>query len=179
VGGKSDTSLDLFNSPNNAVPVITNQPVHEQVIGQTKTLEIPVPVTHPQWGDKFADHIAWLGKNEITSAMIKIHPEELGPIEINIKVVKDVASVNIISHSAQVRDIMDQAIPKLRDVMSAQGLNLSEVQISADQRGNAFAQNNNNQQQQDEAAVFYDGDEDVQMVSSVKKPPKGLVDYFA
>ncbi|RUR05253.1 flagellar hook-length control protein FliK [Legionella sp. km772] len=181
VGVKSDSKpQDLISSLSNniAMPVVTNQPT--QLIAPPKSLEIPVPVNHPQWGDQFADHIAWLGNNDIKSAVIKIHPEDLGPIEINVKVVKDAASVNIISHSAQVRDVMDQAIPKLRDMMSAQGLNLAEVQISADQRsGNAFAQNNNSQQQQNEAGIYSEGEDEVQLVSTVKKPPKGLVDYFA
>lgn len=185
VGTKSDSKPDeLVNLPTGATAVaapmamVTNQPSH--LIGQPKSLDIPVPVTHTQWGDQFAEHIAWLGKNDVKSAVIKLNPEELGPIEISVKVVKDTASVNIVSHSAQVRDVMDQAIPKLRDMMSAEGLNLSDVQISADQRsGNAFAQNNNNNQQANDGTVFTEGDEEVQMVSSVKKPPKGLVDYFA
>lgn len=182
MGDKSDSKSDdlvssLSNTSTPPMPVVTNQP--QQIIGQPKSLEIPVPVTHPQWGDKFADHIAWMGNNDVKSAVIKIHPEELGPIEISVKVEKNSASVNIISHSAQVRDVMDQAIPKLRDMMSTEGLNLAEINISADQRsGNAFAQQNNSQQQNDGTA-FTDGDEEVQMVSTVKKPPKGLVDYFA
>lgn len=184
MGDKSDSkSDDLVSSLSNAssttssMPVVTNQP--QQIIEQPKSLEIPVSVIHPQWGDKFADHIAWMGNNDVKSAVIKIHPEELGPIEISVKVEKDSALVNIISHSAQVRDVMDQAVPKLRDMMSTEGLNLTEINISVDQRsGNAFAQQNNSQQQNDGTA-FTEGDEEVKMVSTVKKPPKGLVDYFA
>jgi flagellar hook-length control protein FliK len=123
----------------------------------------------------------WLGQNDIKSAVIKISPEELGPIEINVKVVKDNASVNIISHSAQVRDLVDQAIPRLRDMMAEQGLNLSDVQVNAEQRSNQFAQsgNSNNDQQHEATSSASDADDEIQLISSVKKGPKRLVDYFA
>ncbi len=181
VGGKSDTaSQDLIDAANNTAMGHANQPGQIQLAAQPKALDIPVPLHHPEWGDKFADHVVWLGQNDIKSAVIKIHPEELGPLEISVKVVKDSASVNIISHSAQARDIVDQAIPRLRDMMAAQGLTLSDVQVNVDQRsGNSFAQNNNNEPQQQEASGFSDADDEVQFVTSVKKPPKGLVDYFA
>ena len=173
-----DSKIDVTANVNNALamPVVS----HMQSAVEAKTLDIKLPVTHPQWDSQFTDHIAWLGKNDIKSAVIKITPDELGPIEINIKMVKDGASVNIISHSAQVRDIVDQAIPKLRDMMITQGLNLADVQVTVDQRsGNAFAQNNNNQSHEGEAAGFDEGDDEVQMVSTINKPPKGLIDYFA
>ncbi len=46
-------------------------------------------------------------------------------MEISVKMVKDSAVVTINSHSAQVRDSVDQAIPRLRDMMAEQGVNFS------------------------------------------------------
>ncbi|WBV67690.1 flagellar hook-length control protein FliK [Legionella pneumophila] len=53
----------------------------------------------------------------------------MGPLEINVKVVKDNASVNISTHSVYVKEIVDQAIPRLREMMAQQGINLSEVHM--------------------------------------------------
>jgi flagellar hook-length control protein FliK len=179
-GVKPEKADTLSNTANNAqMSALLNQPVREQV-SQQKALEIPVPVTNPQWGDKFSDHVVWLGQNDVKSAVINIHPEELGPLEINVKVVKDTATVTIASHSAQVRDIVDQAIPRLREMMADQGIHLSDVQINADQRSNQFSQNNgnNNEAQEDNSATGPDGE--TQLVSTIKKPPSDrLVDYFA
>jgi flagellar hook-length control protein FliK len=161
---------------NTQTQAVLPQPLHAQ---PQKTLDIPLPLNHAQWGDKFAEHIIWLGNNDIKSAVIKISPEELGPLEISVKVVKDSASVNILSHSMHVRDMVDQAIPRLRDMMADQGLNLANVHVSADTRSNnQFAQNNNSNDPQYEAS-FNETEEEPQLITSIKKPSKGLVDYFA
>lgn len=146
-----------------------------------KSLDIPVPLAHPQWGDKFSEHIVWLGQNDIKSAIIKIHPEELGPLEISVKVSKDAsASVNIISHSAHVKDLVDQAIPKLRDMMAEQGLNLSDVQVSTEQRSTSSHGRSDNNDHQAQGGGFIDApEEETQLVTTLKRPPKRLVDYFA
>lgn len=141
-----------------------------------KTVEISVPVNNPQWADKFSEQIAWLGQQGIKSAQIKIHPEDLGPIEINIKMDKNDASVNIVSHSAMVRDIIEQAMPKLRDMMAEQGLNLSDVHINSDQGSRQSSQGS---AQKEPDRSFVAPEDEIQLVSTPKKPPKRLVDYFA
>jgi flagellar hook-length control protein FliK len=167
------------NAANNAqASGLVNQSMPQGTPLAAKTLEIPVPVTSPQWGQQFSDHVIWMGNNDIKSAVIKIHPEDLGPIEISVKVVDNAASVNIVSHSAQVRDLVDQAMPRLRDMMSNQGLHLSDVQVSADKSSNQSSQNgyaNNGQQEMDSDGT----DDEVQLVTSVKKQSNRLVDYFA
>jgi flagellar hook-length control protein FliK len=140
-----------------------------------KTLDIPVDIRNSQWADKFSEHIVWLGHQGIKSALIRVNPEELGPLEISIKVVKDSASVNIVSHSSHVRDVVDQALPRLREMMAEQGLNLSEAHVGLGDNSQGFSQQNN--ERQDE--LFQSRDEEIQLSPLSKKPPKGLIDFFA
>jgi flagellar hook-length control protein FliK len=182
---KTDTqnSLVAFDdqlSANNQVVPAGNMPsgyqpqtTHEAV----KTISIPVQVTDPSWGENFSEHIVWLGTQEIKSAVLRVHPEELGPLEISVKVVKDNASVSILGHNADVKNIVDQAIPKLRDMMAEQGLNLTNVHIDFDQKSRQFSQNQN----RDEGAFNHEGLEnnEPELVTPLKRPPKGLIDYFA
>lgn len=177
----AQTAMNTVNSMHGQ-GVAQNQNISAQFTHtpiQPKALDIPLPLNHAQWGDKFSEHIVWLGKNDIQSALIKINPEELGPLEISVKVSKDSTSVTILSHSIQARDIVDQALPRLREMMAEQGLNLTDVQVSADQRSSQFSQNSSNQDSQNEYSFGREAEEEVQMITSAKKPPKGLVDYFA
>ncbi|MDF1929239.1 flagellar hook-length control protein FliK [Legionella pneumophila] len=107
-----------------------------------KNFSIPIHVNHSQWSEQLSEHIVWLGHQDVKSALIKIHPEELGPLEINVKVVKDNASVNISTHSVYVKEIVDQAIPRLREMMAQQGINLSEVHIGTDTSSRQGSQKN-------------------------------------
>ncbi len=145
-------------------------------IPEVKTLEIPVDLNHSQWTNKFSEHIIWLGHQGIKSALIKIHPEDWGPLEISIKVVKDSASVNINSHNSHVRDIVDQALPKLREMMSEQGLNLSDVHIGSDADSRPFAHHNN---VPSEEVLMINPDDEIQLTPLTKRPQEGIIDYFA
>lgn len=174
-GEKGPEELLARHTPLNNLDAngLANQPATNTT---AKTVEISVPVNNPQWADKFSEQIAWLGQQGIKSAQIKIHPEDLGPIEINIKMDKNDASVNIISHSAIVRDIIDQAMPKLREMMADQGLNLSDVHINSDQGSRQSSQGS---AQKEPDRSFVSPEDEVQLVTTPKKPPKRLVDYFA
>lgn len=142
---------------------------------ETQSLEIPVDINNSQWADKFSDQIVWLGQQGIKSALIKIHPEDLGPIEISIKVVKDSASVTINSHSSHVCSIVDQAMPRLREMMADQGLNLAEVHIGADTDPRQ-SQQQNSQSNQD---FVHHLDEEIQTTPLNHRQTQGLIDYFA
>ncbi len=145
------------------------------LITTTKTLSIPVALTDTQWENKFSEHIIWMGQNSVKSALIKLHPEELGPIEITIKVVKDNASVNITSHSGHVRDIVEQALPKLREMMSEQGLHLSEAHIGADSNSHQSNQQPTNPEQ----GFDTNTNDDVILTRINKRTTNSLIDYFA
>ncbi|CAM2867808.1 flagellar hook-length control protein FliK [Legionella worsleiensis] len=148
------------------------------VADKVKQLDISLPLTNAQWADKFSEHIVWMGQQGVKSATIKLNPEELGPLEINIKVIKDLASVNITSHTYHARDVVDQALPRLRELMADQGLNLSEVTVGMN--------DSSRQSEQNEQGFAAAPDESVQqsenepLVTQIKRqPPKGLIDYFA
>ncbi|HHF7375041.1 flagellar hook-length control protein FliK [Legionella bozemanae] len=139
-------------------------------------LAIPMEIDKPEWSKQFADHIIWLGQQEVKSAIIKINPEDLGPLEISIKVINDSASVNITTHTHQIRDIIDQSLPKLQAMMAEQGLNLSEVHIDSD--GSAHQSPQQNSSSQEETALAIEDEAGITPLKN-KKILKGLVDYFA
>lgn len=147
----------------------------------TQSLSIPVNVNNPQWSNQLSNHIVWLGGQEVKSASIKINPEDLGPIEISVKVDKDSASasVNIITHSAEVTQLVHDSLAKLKEMMADEGLNLSDVHVGSDKDANSsqFSQNGTPNQQQS----LNDGaDESLQQITPLtKQPPKGIIDYFA
>ncbi|HAT1595198.1 TPA: flagellar hook-length control protein FliK [Legionella pneumophila] len=140
-----------------------------------KNFTIPIHVNHSQWSNQLSEHIVWLGHQEVKSALIKIHPEELGPLEINVNVVKDNASVNISTHSVYVKEIVDQALPRLREMMAQQGINLSEVHIGTDTNSRQYSQQNHNV----DTDLVQSAEDNNKIISLTRHLPKGLVDYFA
>lgn len=162
-------NLSIMNPGN------TNQNVTELTHFDGKTIDIPTDINSSQWADRFSERIIWLENQGIKSAVIKLNPDDLGPLEISIKVVKDTASVNISTPSTHVRELVDQALPRLREMMESQGLNLGDVQISADANAKHKAQQDQNR----DDTLLRSNEEIVEVVTVNSRVTKGLIDYFA
>ena len=165
-------TLQPVISPTNAM--YTTQP--NWSVSAPKTLEIPTTLGSPQWADQFAEQVVWVGQSSSQSAVIKIHPEDLGPLEISVKVVDDLASVTITSHSSHVREMVDQAVPRLREMMAENGLSLVNTSIGSDGKSRQSQQQSGSSEQ---GGSGYVTDDKVLPSATPKKASKGLVDYFA
>jgi len=172
-------------APQQNVVTQVNVPVNHQVAAPASparphSLELPQNVFAPDWNSNFHQQVMWMGQQKIDSAVIKLHPEELGPLEVKIKISDDnVAQLNITAHTHQVRDIIEQALPRLRDMMNDQGLTLSHVNIESNANQRDTQQN---QQQTNAGQGFNQNNSDEQMVKETTTLPKkgsGMIDYFA
>jgi len=107
---------------------------------------VQTAITHPQWGQEFADKVVWLHQKAIPSAEINLNPRHLGPVSIHIDVDKEQANVSFQAHNPLVRDSIEAALPRLRDMLSAQNLNLGDVNVSQQQSGQKQSSNGFEQQ---------------------------------
>lgn len=109
--------------------------------------ELRAPLQHPRWPLELAQRVNWLAglKDGIHSAEIKLNPDHLGPLEVRVSLNQDQASIQFVSHHAAVREAIESAVPKLREMLGEQNLNLVDVNVSqqsfsGDQRQPATAQ---------------------------------------
>ncbi|PPK74445.1 flagellar hook-length control protein FliK [Methylobacter tundripaludum] len=88
------------------------------------------PLSHPEWNKDLGERIVWMNSRAIPSAEIRLNPPHLGPISVRVDVSDDQATVVFTAQHAAVRETLEASIPKLREMMSAQHLNLAEVNVS-------------------------------------------------
>jgi flagellar hook-length control protein FliK len=102
-------------------------------------------------------------------------PENMGPVEVRISVQDGSASVAFNAAHADTRAALEQALPRLREMFSTQGLNLSDASVSQQfSRGQP--------QKQAIGAIGSVGsvsDETTSSVVSVASARLGLVDTYA
>ncbi len=106
---------------------------------------VNVPVGGDGWGDAVADKVMWFSANKVSSAEIHLNPPDLGPLQVRVSTQQDQASVVFTSQHAAVRDALDQALPRLRDMMGNQGMQLLDVSVGGhtpQQQQQQFGQNN-------------------------------------
>lgn len=194
--GKSSMTSAEAPSLNSTSPVVPLPPAFASFTQASpdspilaRPLQVLTPVGQGEWTQQFNDEVLWLGSQQIKAAAIKVTPAELGPVEVNIKVVNDVATIQFNSHSGQVRELIEQAVPRLREMMQDQGIQLADVDVrdnSEEQQMKQQMQSNVDKEDKEEHLAFLnevngeEGSTKEELATEVvKKITKGLVDFFA
>jgi flagellar hook-length control protein FliK len=97
------------------------------------TVATPAPVSvtpqNPAWTQQVGERIQWMVNQQMQKAEIRLDPPELGSLEVRVVMQKDHAQVSFAAPHIQVRDALEAAIPRLREMLMDQGLNLADVDI--------------------------------------------------
>lgn len=106
--------------------------------------EIP-PMTkhfaHPEWNKEMGERVVWMHKQEIPSAELRLNPGHLGPVKIKIDISQEQVTVAFTAQHAAVKEALDAALPKLREMFSAHQLNLSDVSVAQEDAGQRQSRN--------------------------------------
>jgi hypothetical protein len=115
-----------------AAPGVTSDmiPFHRPVDNKTDIPAITRPLTHPGWSKDLGEQIVWMNNKAIPAAEIKLNPAHLGPISVRIDVNQDQATILFTAQHAEVKEAIEASIPKLREMLATQQLNLINVNIS-------------------------------------------------
>ncbi|OAI12391.1 hypothetical protein A1507_02590 [Methylomonas koyamae] len=99
----------------------------------TAAPQISRHLNHPEWNAELGEKLLWMHKQDIPSAEIRLNPEHMGPISIKIDVNQDQASVSFTTQHAGVKEAIEAALPKLREMLGEQKLDLADVNVSQQQ----------------------------------------------
>lgn len=99
---------------------------------------IAVPFGQAGWGQAFGNQVVWAVNQGMPAAELHLSPPDLGPMSVRISMDQDQASIAFSSAHAMVREAIEAALPRLRDMLGAQGITLADVNVS--QHGSSQAQ---------------------------------------
>jgi flagellar hook-length control protein FliK len=115
------------------VPSVTTEmpPVYRPIDNRIDSPVITKPLTHPDWSKNLGEQIVWMHNKEIAAAEIKLNPAHLGPISVRIDVNQDQqATIMFTAQHLETKEALEASIPKLREMLFNQQLNLVNVNIS-------------------------------------------------
>lgn len=101
----------------------------------TGTLQAEVGT--PAWQQSLGQQIAVFTRNGVHHAELRLHPEELGALQISLRVNNDQAQVHFVSESHQVRSALESAIPNLRTMLEESGISLGQSSVGAETSSSA------------------------------------------
>ena len=91
---------------------------------------IATSIQNPNWSQQMTQQVSYMIKGGFQQAEIKLNPANLGPMEIKLSMNDDQASISFVTQHAPVRDALDAALPRLKEMLEQQGLNLADVDVS-------------------------------------------------
>jgi hypothetical protein len=169
-------SQTLVNIPATAETVPDFQLTPSAIRGQ-----IPTLVGQAGWDRAVGEQALWFISQNIKAASLRLNPAHLGPMEMMVTVDGDKANVAFASGNAIVREALESAVPRLREMLAENGLNLANVNVShqglSDQRGHrTFGSQLPLDGSTADTSVGDPGSEHA--VSTGIRTPLGLVDYY-
>ncbi|MBC8025358.1 MAG: flagellar hook-length control protein FliK [Steroidobacteraceae bacterium] len=96
---------------------------------------LSTPVHDSRWADAIAHRLVMMAREGDSIAQLKLVPQELGPLDIQITVKDSEASVHFGAANAETRAALEASIPRLRELLSAQGLQLTNASVSQQSGG--------------------------------------------
>jgi len=149
--------IDRLERPTNATSDVRSR-IQGPGLSQYAT-GVSVSVDDPNWGDQMSQKIVWLSGRNIQSAEIQLSPVELGPVEVKISVQNDQTTVTFNAQQASVRELLENNVHRLREMMSENGVDLADVNVASDDQNDHYPAQQNNGDDESGSNQVADSDE--------------------
>lgn len=85
----------------------------------------------PAWDQALGQKIVWMAHGGEQSASLTMNPPDLGPMQVVLSVSNNQATVDFMAAQPEVRQALEAALPRLRDMMGESGIQLGQANVSA------------------------------------------------
>lgn len=123
-------------------PVATSAPVSATALAPT-TPQLNAQLGSQEWQQALSQQVLLFHRNGQQSAELRLHPQELGSLQITLKLDDNQAQLHIASAQGQVRSAVEAALPHLRQALAENGINLGQSSVG----GESLPQPQQSQQQ--------------------------------
>ncbi|MFZ5482795.1 MAG: flagellar hook-length control protein FliK [Pseudomonadota bacterium] len=140
-------------------------------------MQVPAQFQSPGWSQALGDKLVWMAGRQTQSAELILNPPSLGAVEVRLNVSGGEASAQFFSANPAVREALESALPRLRELMGGVGIALGQASV-----------NDQSQSQRDRAAQSASSGHPLEGGASGRldleaRPGDvrrlGLLDYFA
>lgn len=116
-------------APSRAVDYLTHAPR----TASAHAPDQPAMTTHvrdPRWAEEFGARIVTMVNQRESVASISLLPVDLGPVDVNVTVKDSQATIHFGAAQADTRALLEASLPKLRELLAAQGFQLLDASVS-------------------------------------------------
>lgn len=141
-----DFSQLLARSPTASNPA-AHTPQNPQAVAThaasgTESIALQQPAGRDSWRNELGERMVWMANTQRQQADLVLNPPQLGRIEVSLSISGDQANAVFGSPNATVREMIENSLPRLREILAGAGIDLGEAQIN----GGAAQQQDNREQ---------------------------------
>ncbi|MBH2886433.1 flagellar hook-length control protein FliK [Serratia marcescens] len=96
------------------------------------TPQLNAQLGSPEWQQALNQQVLMFHRNGQQSAELRLHPQELGALQITLKLDDQQAQLHIASAHGQVRAAVEAAMPQLRHALAESGINLGQSSVGGE-----------------------------------------------
>lgn len=139
--------------PSGVMPQAVQTALPQDTLAGTRPLlpatTLDTPFRQPGWDQALSERVMWVANQKFQGAEIKLNPPQLGPIEVRVQLQHEQAHISFTAQHASVREALEAALPRLREMFNANGFNLVDVNVSQ----HSFAEQQRHAQERATGAV--------------------------
>lgn len=122
--------------PDGAAPLSTTSTLLPK-LDLAQGFPAPVPMPSPRFAEELGARLQWIAEQQGGDATLRISPEGLGPVEIRLKLDGERVDLGFSASQQDTRQALQDALPKLREMLAQQGLQLGDANVGQRQAGQA------------------------------------------
>ena len=108
--------------------VMPNMLTNNRLADTTQT--IATPLGNSGWAGDFSQKISWMSTQKNQVAELHLNPPDLGPLNVVLKISDNQATALFTSPHSAVREAVENAMPKLREILADNGIMLGNTTVS-------------------------------------------------
>ncbi len=97
--------------------------------------QLPLQLTKELANDQVAEKVQMMMSKNLKNLDIRLDPPELGRMQIRMTMNSDLANVHFTVTNPQARDIIEQTLPRLREMLAQQGVQLADSSVQQQSSG--------------------------------------------
>jgi len=99
------------------------------VDGPALQVQATQAATSPQFTQELGEQIAWMGSGDVKEARIKLHPEELGSMDVRVNMDGGKVNIAIIAQHPAAVHAVQQTLSQLDTLLAHHGLSLGQTNV--------------------------------------------------
>lgn len=177
--GASERVAELMSQP--GLRAVAAPPAEAAAVHEAGGKHLAPSVGTAAWGQALGEKLVWMASGSQQTASLTLNPPNLGPLQIVVNVSNDQATANFFAAQPEVRQALESAFPRLREMMSEAGIQLGQATVSAE-TPQQQSHPSDSQGRHTAAGFARAGDDAVDLAAGLAAPVRGgrgLVDTFA